>query len=276
MVDNNISFNLSVAKDTLEIPSINVLVSDYNFGVINIRTLVISDIHGCYDELNALFWKVKYSPREDRLILLGDYTDRGVDSKKVVELVKSLHEEFGIVVLRGNHDQMFVDAMLNNEDGLWLNNGGHQTTESYCGFDFFDEGFEWDVYEEAKKFIIDNYGHHINFLKSLPLYYETDNHIFVHAGINPNYEDWKSQPEEDFIWIREEFINNRNTNTKKTIVFGHTPTLHMQDTSDIWFSPHSLKIGIDGACAYGHQLNCLVIHDDYEYATYSVKKGEKL
>lgn len=242
----------------------------------NIRTLVISDIHGCYDEFEALLSKAGYCPEEDKLILLGDYVDRGLKSMQAVEQIKSLQREHGAIVLKGNHDQMFVDAMLNNEDGLWLNNGGFQTVESYCGLDFFEEVFDWNMYEQAKAFIVANHKDHLDFLQSLPFYYETDNHIFVHAGINPCYEDWKCQPENDFIWIREMFINNKNINTEKTIVFGHTPTLHLQDAADIWFNQHSLKIGIDGACAYGHQLNCLVIHDDFEYATYSVKKGEKL
>ncbi|MNH66498.1 hypothetical protein D3C73_185290 [compost metagenome] len=169
---------------------------------------------------------------------------------------------------------MFVDAMLNDEDAQWLNNGGYQTIESYCGIDFFEETFTWDSYEAAKKFILANYGQDIGFLKQLPLYHETDEHIFVHAGINPFYEDWKSQSDNDFIWIRDIFFNNPIVNTDKTVVFGHTPTLHLHETEDIWFSPDGDKIGIDGACAYGHQLNMLEISEE-GYKTYSVAKGEK-
>lgn len=169
---------------------------------------------------------------------------------------------------------MFVDAMLNDEDGLWLNNGGYQTIESYCGIDFFEETFNWDDYEVAKKFIIDNYRQHIGFLKSLPVYHETDEHIFVHAGINPLCEDWSKQPEHDFIWIRDVFFSNPTTNTDKTVIFGHTPTLHLHETEDIWFSPHGDKIGLDGACAYGYQLNCLEIGEE-GYKTYSACKGER-
>ncbi|MBX4152357.1 serine/threonine protein phosphatase [Paenibacillus lautus] len=239
------------------------------------RTLVISDIHGCYDELNSMLHKINYEPQNDKLFLLGDYVDRGMKSRQVVEQVKVLQEQCGAIVLKGNHDDMMVSALTNNDDSLdahWLNNGGYQTIESYCGFDFFEEQFDWDTYKKAKEFILNHYHQHIDFLDGLPLYHETDTHIFVHAGINPFYEDWKKQPDDNFIWIRDIFINN-TTGLNKTVVFGHTPCAHMHSTSDIWFSPLGDKIGIDGACAYGRQLNCLEIISG-EYKLHTVKKGE--
>ncbi|WP_317890316.1 metallophosphoesterase [Paenibacillus peoriae] len=99
----------------------------------SIKTLVISDIHGCYDEFNFLLHKTKYTPENDKLILLGDYIDRGQKSKQVVEQVINLQNEWGIVALKGNHDDMFVAAINNDSEELdaqWLNNGGFQTVES--------------------------------------------------------------------------------------------------------------------------------------------------
>jgi serine/threonine protein phosphatase 1 len=241
-------------------------------GVKNIRTLAISDIHGCYDQFNELLKKVNYSPSEDKLILLGDYIDRGVRSKEVVQQVKELHEEFGVIVLKGNHDQLMIDALDKNEDASWLNNGGFQTVESYVGMDFFEESFEWFTYLRAKEFIKKNYSHHLDFLRSLPLYHETDSHIFVHAGLNPTYEDWKLQPESDFIWIRDIFFRNK-TMVDKTVVFGHTPAEHLHGKSDIWFGED--KIGIDGACAYGRQLNLLEINES-GYELHKVFKNKKI
>lgn len=239
------------------------------------RTLVISDIHGCYDEFELLLQKVKYQPGQDKLILLGDYVDRGQKSRQVVERVKELHDKWGAIVLLGNHDDMMIKAVIGNneeDDAMWLNNGGLSTIQSYCGLDFFEEHFDWHTYEEAKKYVQKYYKSHLAFLASLPLYYETDHHIFVHAGINPFATDWKKQDEQEFIWIRNVFITNK-TNLEKTVVFGHTPTASIHDSSDIWFSDNGDKVGIDGACAYGRQLNCLEIHED-GYETYSVKRGE--
>ncbi|GGH23473.1 metallophosphoesterase family protein [Paenibacillus segetis] len=237
---------------------------------------MISDIHGCYDEFNELLKKVEYKQGLDQLILVGDYVDRGLKSKEVVEQVKSLVEEWGVIALRGNHDQMMVDALEKEneeDDARWIRNGAFQTVESYSGLDLSDDGSERDLYIEGKEYIKNNYPNHLEFLKSLPLYYETDHHIFVHAGINPEHENWReSQPLRDYIWIRDAFFNHA-TNLQKKVVFGHTPVVNLHDCEDIWFSPMGDKIGIDGGCVFGFSLNCLEISEEGEYTTHFVKKG---
>lgn len=242
-----------------------------------IRILAISDIHGSYSEFNALLSKVNYRPLEDKLILMGDYVDRGPDSKRLVEQVMMMHEEEGVIVLKGNHDKMAFDALTNDDDKLdthWLSNGGYETLMSYCGADpdFLKEDFGWKDYVLLKEKIRQNYGHHLDFINSLPLYYETEEHIFVHAGINPKVEDWKQQESYDFIWIRELFYRNPVVSTDKTVVFGHTSTMDLHESEEVWFSPDGDKIGIDGGCAYGQRLNCLEICAG-EYITHYVRNG---
>jgi serine/threonine protein phosphatase 1 len=241
--------------------------------MMKIRTLIISDIHGCYDEFNALLKQVGYNPYEDQLVLLGDYVDRGQKSKEVVEQIRNLVKDYNVIALRGNHDQMFLDALNNDEDYIFLHNGGIHTIESYCGLNWFEDcgGFDYERYIVAKKFIKSNYGEHIDFLESLPHYHEDDSHIYVHAGLNPSYENWREQPVENFIWIRDIFLNNR-TGVDKTVIFGHTPTVNLQETSSIWFSGD--KIGVGGGCCFGYALNCLEISQD-GYLEYSVKRGSK-
>ncbi|ALS22103.1 metallophosphoesterase [Paenibacillus naphthalenovorans] len=236
------------------------------------RKLVISDIHGCYEEFNELLALVKYNPSEDRLILLGDYIDRGLKSKEVVEQVKALHEEWGVITLKGNHDQMFLDSLDNQDDSTFLYNGGLDTINSYCGVNWFEDGFTMNRFQEAKQFIQKHYGHHIDFLKSLSYYHEDDEYIYVHAGLNPLYENWKEQPKDNFLWTRDVFLNNP-TLVDKTVIFGHTPTINMQETEDIWFTGD--KIGIDGGCCFGLQLNCLEINDEDGYKQYYVESKNK-
>jgi serine/threonine protein phosphatase 1 len=202
----------------------------------------------------------------DKLILLGDYVDRGGHSKLVVEQVKNMVNNYGVVAIRGNHDQMFLDALFENDDANFIHNGGMDTIESYLGEDCVDFG----VYLRGKEHILKNHFSHVNFLRTLPYYYETEDHIFVHAGINPTYAHWKEQPKDDFIWIRDMFINNSVINTDgKIVVFGHTPTINLQETADIFVT--SDKIGIDGGCCFGYQLNCLEITDD-EYIQHFVNR----
>ena len=99
------------------------------------RTLVISDIHGCYEQFVELLQVVGYTPREDQLILIGDLVDRGPDSLEVVDMVMTLALEDGVIVLRGNHDQRFVDVMKqkqSTEDAKFFEHGGIQLLDSYC------------------------------------------------------------------------------------------------------------------------------------------------
>lgn len=212
----------------------------------------------------------------DSLILLGDYVDRGPNSKEVIEQVKSLKEADGVIALRGNHDQMMLDALLEDtvkRDGHWLRNGAYATIGSYLGHPSLEEIFDWKIFAQAKKLIMKEFKHHIDFLNELEYFYETDTHIFIHAGINPSYSDWKQQPNYDSIWIRDEFYMNP-TGLQKTVVFGHTSTINLHESADIWFSPMGDKIGIDGGCAYGKQINCLEILEGGEYITHFVRSGE--
>ncbi|WP_308860235.1 hypothetical protein [Paenibacillus radicibacter] len=103
----------------------------------------------------------------------------------------------------------------------------------------------------------------------MPYYHEDDNNIFVHAGINPFYADWRKQSEDDFIWIRDIFIKCK-TSLDKKVVFGHTPTIKIHDKEEIWFGED--KIGIDGGCCFGLQLNLLEISNE-GYKTYFVRKN---
>lgn len=224
-----------------------------------------------------LLKKANYDSSTDQLILLGDYVDRGLKSKHVVRQAISLMYDYGATVLKGNHDDMMVAALKHDKeeyDAQWLNNGGFMTLISYIGGDYFEEGFNWDKYIEVKEFIRKHYQHHIEFLDSLPLYYDDDHHIYVHAGINPLINEWKDTSDDDFIWIREQFFRN-HTGLDKKVIFGHTPAAHLHDTADIWFDPKGDKIGIDGGCAYGRQLNLLEITEEGLYIQYNVQKGEK-
>jgi len=217
------------------------------------RTLLISDIHGEYDLFIELLEKVNYDPKEDQLILLGDYIDRGPKSKQVLEKVMQLKEE-GAIVLRGNHDQMMIDVADEKEDAWdrWERNGGLATLENYR--------------RNRKKMTIPDdelFHRHVRFLSTLDYYYEIDDYIFVHAGIEPGVKPDETDPW-TLIWIREEFF--RNYDGEKTVIFGHTPTrfLNKNKSNDVYFGQNNV-IGIDGGAVYGGQLNCLELPSKKTY-----------
>ncbi|RAI86058.1 calcineurin-like phosphoesterase family protein [Paenibacillus pabuli] len=99
------------------------------------RTIMISDIHGCIDQLDQILQLTEYNSTKDKLILLGDYVDRGPNSKEVVDKVIQLVMNHNAIALRGNHDQRLVDLI--NSDSVtvrskFLEHGGKQTLQSYC------------------------------------------------------------------------------------------------------------------------------------------------
>lgn len=91
------------------------------------RILMISDIHGCVDPFNKLLDSISYIPSDDKLILLGDYVDRGPQSKETVERVRELVNNYNVIALRGNHDQRLVDLMRSDSEVVqnkFLEHGG--------------------------------------------------------------------------------------------------------------------------------------------------------
>lgn len=228
------------------------------------RTLVMGDIHGHLSKFIELLDKVNYVPGKDRLVLLGDYVDRGPDSKGVLDKLIELAQYDNVHALKGNHEDLMEDAIFFGYDIDWINNGGMSTLYSYL--DEKLETFGFNDYLSMKKNFQDNYKEHMAFIKKLPLYFEDEEHIFVHAGIHPDYaKAWQYQPTRHFMWVRERFYQSSNL-TGKTIVFGHTPVRYIHGSDDIWFR-HD-KIGVDGGCFSGGQLNCLII--DGQYSSVSV------
>ncbi|MFC5450946.1 metallophosphoesterase family protein [Paenibacillus aestuarii] len=223
------------------------------------RTLVISDIHGELDKLERLLLDIDYQPEQDQLILLGDYVDRGPDPKRVVEKVMQLRE-LGALVLKGNHEDMMIKSLTTNDERTWKRwvqiNGGDATLRSY-GFTEAD----WAIDEEAPTFQKPclhsaTLEQHLAFLTSLDHYIETEQFIFVHAGVHPATPIAETEPY-TLMWIRSEFHNGYNGD--KIVVFGHTTTdtLHQDPANfEVYFGDNRI-IGIDGGAVYGGQLNCL-------------------
>ncbi|MHA7966714.1 metallophosphoesterase family protein [Paenibacillus sp. CAU 1782] len=232
------------------------------------RIIMISDLHGCIDQFNQMLYLINYNSDNDQLLLLGDYVDRGPNSKEVVDKVIELVKKHNAIALRGNHDQRLVDLINNNSkliQSKFLEHGGLHTIRSYCNI---KNEISDDILNQARETIKSSFGHHLDFLSKLPLYHEDHDHIYVHAGLNPNFMNWKNQSEYDFMYIKDEFIKHKFELNKK-IIFGHTKTIDIHGTSNIWFSDD--KIGIDGGCAYGMQLNCLIFQEG-SYITERIKR----
>lgn len=236
----------------------------------NTRTLVISDIHGCYREFVELLQTIEYNSNKDRLILLGDYVSRGPCSKETVSFVKNLVEEKGVIAIQGNHDYRFVKVMestaTEKELNRFFDKGGSETLKSYCRVDKIISQY----LDQYRLFIMREFSSHIHFLRRLPYFMEDDKFIFVHAGLRPLHGKPQEQNVHDLLYIKEEFYQHK-THLNKIVVFGHTPTKNLHGSADIWHGGD--KIGIDGGCVFGGQLNCLELMNGEISNTYKIKCG---
>lgn len=227
--------------------------------------LVIGDVHGKLDSLTALlqYWK----PAKEQLILLGDLVDRGLQSREVIQLAMTLKEEYGAIILKGNHDDMFLHWLQTPENYLYYAQGGDMTVNS-----FFDTRMSQIYHADFLADRIKNeFPKELAFLASLPDYHDADPFIMVHAGVDLTMLDWKETHPEDFKWIRHDFHYDANK-TGRTILFGHTPTrfLNKDASNDIWLSPCQTKIGLDGGAVFGSYLHGLRIVDNKPIEVVSV------
>ncbi len=206
---------------------------------------IFGDIHGCFDRLFELFGKVKETlNNDDVLIFLGDYIDRGKYSFEVIEyLLHIAGKQNRTYFIRGNHEAMLADYLAGRDTSSnYINNGGDVTKMSYR--------------RHFGDFTIP--AAHLEFFSSCLDYYEGEDFIAVHAGLDPRVGPLESQNRDDLVWIREKFYKSRHR-WDKTVIFGHTPThqLHGKLGQVYWDEERNI-IGIDTGAVYGGKLTCLV------------------
>lgn len=221
---------------------------------------VISDIHGCLNELNKIL--EHWDRKQETLIVLGDLVDRGYNSlgtiQRLMELKKKHKEK--VIILRGNHDDNLIKWLHLEplDKRRYYNKDLHETLRSF--YQNEPAKFRKDTRNQRAIYVKRNFPDVVKFLSELPYYHETDTCIFVHAGINMNIWDWKGD-KDSMLRIREEFHYNANTSPKR-VFFGHTPSkfLHTEENRNgIWVSKNGDKIGIDGGYVFGGQLNGLKV-----------------
>lgn len=246
------------------------------------QAFVIGDIHGELDKLKTLL--TKWNPDSELLVFLGDYVDRGKNACGVIQLVRKLHQEYGAKAIGGNHEDLFLswlddpedywfakwredESCLNyieevgeSESVAYYSGGGDKTISSFYGESVAYRYLPSRHAEHIKT----HFAEDIAFLRGLPNYVEWNEYLFVHAGINLAYSDWKKTSDHEFRWIRNPFHYMRNETGKK-IVFGHhlTRNLHKDGSNDIWVSPCRTKIGIDGGAVFKGLLHGIQIQENH-------------
>ena len=165
------------------------------------RILAVGDIHGCRAALDTLLAEVNLQP-DDTLVTLGDYCDRGPDTKGVLERLISLSVSHHLVALRGNHDVMMLAARHDRAEAFaWQQVGGAETVDAYGNLTRVPKA-------------------HWRFLENQCVdYWECETHFFVHGGVYPNVPLWE-QPTHKLHWARFEGVQPHESG--KVMVCGHT------------------------------------------------------
>lgn len=207
------------------------------------RTLAISDIHGCYLSFRKMIEEVLVLETSDKLVLCGDFIDRGPDVRGLIDYIMALQKQgFQIETLKGNHEVFLLNALAgrNAQTPIWLKHGGKATLASYG-------------VKHAPQIPLE----HIQFFENLKLTAEIDEYIFVHAAVGtgglPPLKDERAilwtrnwYPDLDYDWLGDRYI-----------IHGHTPQpdfeiVHMLDQFE-----EERVINIDGGCVYTNPQSLL-------------------
>lgn len=218
------------------------------------RTFALGDIHGCSKTFEKMLLDKIQIRAGDTIYCIGDYIDRGNDSKGVIDLILNLNAEgYHIFTLRGNHEQMMLDAIFNEAAlDIWMRNGGNATMQSF-GIDSLND-------------LPDKYAF---FLNQTEFYFETEEYIFVHAGLNFDNKDI-FEDKEAMLWIRD-FSPVQPSLGNKLLIHGHTP-----ESLKYILNQKGNCINIDGGCVYTNHthLGNLVAIDLNERKFISVSNCE--
>ncbi len=221
------------------------------------RLYAVGDIHGRADLLERLHTMIREDGKgapastEKIVVYLGDYIDRGLHSRVVIDLLLDRPlAEFGAVHLKGNHEDALLrflgDASLGPD---WLGIGGDGTLLSY-GVRLPKGMSSTQRFEHLRGELRRRMpARHVAFLEGLELMYQAGDYVFVHAGVRPGVPLEEQRPE-DLMWIRNEFLNSSRTQGK-VVVHGHSLMTRPQ--------VHDHRIGIDTGAYATNVLTCLVL-----------------
>ena len=213
----------------------------------------VGDVHGWASKLDALHEMIladaaTSAAAEKLIVYLGDYVDRGPDSRGVIDRLLHPLPGFQALHLCGNHEALMLDYIQRGENGpVWACNGGDATLESY---DLPSALIPTpDGAARCREAVP---AAHLAFLDGLPRLHREGDYLFVHAGIRPGVP-LDVQRDEDLIWIREAFLDN-DDDFGVVVVHGHTPRREIQQRPN--------RIGIDTHAYATGVLTCVALEGE--------------
>ena len=221
------------------------------------RLYVIGDIHGRSDLLDRMIAGITRDldarPMEHCLtVTVGDYVDRGPDSRGVLERLARNPFPTDFVALKGNHEDLLATFLRDPSTAEhWRRVGGLETLHSY-GIDVAPLMRGRNYEAAAQALLAAMPPQHFAFLASLQLTLSVGGYFLCHAGVRPGVP-LQRQSEEDLLWIRDEFLGSK-TNFGKIIVHGHTPTPEPERLPN--------RINVDTGAFMTGRLTCAVLEGE--------------
>jgi serine/threonine protein phosphatase 1 len=228
-------------------------------------TIAIGDIHGMNEQLKRLLDKAdKETKNEERqFVFIGDYMDRGPDSKGVLDTIRDLAKNEKVIPLMGNHDDMLL-----HDHQTWMGNGGRQTLLS------FNPKYDMQTpfYEQERnpiQLFFEQFADYVEWIKALPLTHEDQHRFFCHAGIRPGVP-LKEQQAQSLLWIRGPFLIDTQP-FEKYIVHGHTvtpyddlcpPEIDAGRPSTWKYLEFDNRLNLDSACVFGGPMSAAIFNDE--------------
>src|SRR5260221_1319753 len=203
----------------------------------------VGDIHGYAELLGDLLAQIerdaaKYQGRPIEVVFVGDYVDRGPDSRGVIARLRRWQPSYSLTFLKGNHEQLLVQVIMDSSLEFGADMGQDRTFESYLGY---DDDLAADIY----------------WMNELPLTKTLETggtkYLFVHAGIIPD-RALDDQPEHALIWIRDELLEHDGDHGF-IVVHGHTPN------GTGWPEVKANRINVDSGVFFAGRLSAVVLGD---------------
>jgi serine/threonine protein phosphatase 1 len=185
--------------------------------------VAVGDVHGRLDLFERLWSQIESAARlsaarQRTLVFLGDYVDRGLQSRQLIDRLLAGFPGFETIFLKGNHDETLLQFLDDPKLGeVWRNFGGIETLRSY-GVQH-KPGSDWA--QTRADFAASIPAEHLDFFRSLQMYHACGDFLFVHAGVRPGLA-LEHQSEHDMLWIRDEFLTS-TMSFGRIVVHGHTP-----------------------------------------------------
>ncbi len=191
--------------------------------------IAIGDIHGCVKTFHKLMFDEIRVRKADTIYCIGDYIDRGPDSKGVIDIILDLRKRgYQIRTLRGNHEQLMLDTVKGREaEARWLKNGGDATLKSF-----------------GISSVLEMKPDYKDFFNRTRYYFENGRYIFVHAGLNFRREDL-FEDKHAMMWIRDGEVDKQKLGDRM-IIHGHTP----MTLEDVRHPERDDVLNLDAGCVY--------------------------